>query len=40
VSAYGHLFPGMQAVSMDSLTAAYTRCVEGQETGEIIRAYQ
>jgi NAD(P)-dependent dehydrogenase (short-subunit alcohol dehydrogenase family) len=40
VATYGHLFPGMKAVSMDSLTDAYAQCVEGKGTGEIIRVYQ
>ncbi|MBD3886376.1 short chain dehydrogenase [Phormidium tenue FACHB-886] len=40
VTTYGHLFPGMKAVSMDSLTDAYTRCVEGKGTGEIVRVYR
>lgn len=37
---YGHLFPGMEPVSMPRLIAAYVRCIEGRHaTGEIIRAY-
>lgn len=37
---YGHLFPGMEPVSMPRLIAAYLRCIEGRNaTGEIIRAY-
>jgi NAD(P)-dependent dehydrogenase (short-subunit alcohol dehydrogenase family) len=39
-SAYGHLFPGMKAVAMDTLVEAYTRCVEGKGTGEIVRVYR
>jgi NAD(P)-dependent dehydrogenase (short-subunit alcohol dehydrogenase family) len=39
-SAYGHLFPGMNAVPMDTLVAAYSRCVEGSGTGEIVRVYR
>jgi NAD(P)-dependent dehydrogenase (short-subunit alcohol dehydrogenase family) len=39
-SAYGHLFPGMRAVSMDTLVDAYTRCIEGNGTGEIVRIYR
>lgn len=40
VTAYGHLFPGMPPVSVESLIAAYVRCIEGGRTGEIIRAYR
>ena len=36
---YGHLFPGMQPVSMADLIGAYLACVEGQSTGEIFRMY-
>lgn len=36
---YGHLFPGMQPVSMTDLIGAYLACVEGQRTGEIFRMY-
>jgi NAD(P)-dependent dehydrogenase (short-subunit alcohol dehydrogenase family) len=38
--AYGHLFPGMNAVPMETLVAAYSRCVEGAGTGEIVRVYR
>ncbi len=37
--AYGHLFPGMQPVPMDRLVDAYVECVEGADTGRIIRVY-
>jgi NAD(P)-dependent dehydrogenase (short-subunit alcohol dehydrogenase family) len=40
VRAYGNLFPGMKAVPMDTLVEAYTRCIEGMGTGEIIRVYR
>lgn len=39
VKDYGHLFPGMEPVSMRRLIAAYVRCVEGRRTGEILRVY-
>jgi NAD(P)-dependent dehydrogenase (short-subunit alcohol dehydrogenase family) len=39
-AAYGHLFPGMPAVAMDTLVAAYVRCIEGSGTGEIVRVYR
>lgn len=36
---YGHLFPDLQTVSMDTLVDHYVECVEGDATGRIIRAY-
>lgn len=38
--AYGHLFPSMKPVSMERLVAAYTGCVEGHQTGDIVRVYR
>ena len=37
--AFGDTFPGMRPVSMDDLVAEYVTCVEGRETGRIVRAY-
>ncbi|PST83407.1 short chain dehydrogenase [Pedobacter yulinensis] len=37
--AFGHLFPGLKAVSMEELVAAYVASVEGSESGRIYRAY-
>jgi NAD(P)-dependent dehydrogenase (short-subunit alcohol dehydrogenase family) len=39
VDSYGDMFPGLKPVSMASLVADYLRCIEGTESGEIIRAY-
>ena len=39
-AAYGHLFPGMAAVPMETLVAAYAHCIEGSATGEIVRVYR
>lgn len=39
VKDFGHLFPDLRVVSMATLVADYTRCIEGSETGQIIRAY-
>jgi NAD(P)-dependent dehydrogenase (short-subunit alcohol dehydrogenase family) len=36
---FGHLFPGLSAVSMAELVDHYLECVEGTATGQIIRAY-
>jgi NAD(P)-dependent dehydrogenase (short-subunit alcohol dehydrogenase family) len=38
--AYGHLFPGMPAVPMAKLVAAYVDCIEGNETGTVRRVYR
>ncbi|OBQ62222.1 short chain dehydrogenase [Mesorhizobium loti] len=40
VEDFGHLFPGMEPVAMERLIRAYANCVEGGETGGIIRAYR
>lgn len=39
VAAFGEQFPGMRPVAMDELVDHYLRCVEGEDTGRIIRAY-
>lgn len=39
VKDFSHLFPGMRPVPMDRLIEAYVGCVEGRETGEIVRVY-
>ncbi|GAB3447330.1 short chain dehydrogenase [Actinophytocola sediminis] len=39
VAAFGEHFPGMGSVPMDQLVEHYLRCVEGADSGEIIRAY-
>ena len=36
---FGHLFPGLRSVSMAELVDHYVECVQGTETGQIIRAY-
>jgi hypothetical protein len=36
---YAEQFPGMRPVPMDQLVDHYLQCVEGSETGRIIRAY-
>jgi NAD(P)-dependent dehydrogenase (short-subunit alcohol dehydrogenase family) len=36
---FGHLFPGLRAVSMADLVDRYVECVEGTATGQIVRAY-
>ncbi|HET6734086.1 short chain dehydrogenase [Mycobacterium sp.] len=36
---FGHLFPDLKPVSMDTLVGHYVGCVEGDATGGIIRAY-
>ena len=36
---FGHLFPGLKAVSMERIVKAYIRAVEGDIRGEIIRVY-
>lgn len=36
---FGDAFPGLRAVSMEDLVADYLKCIEGQENGQIIRAY-
>ena len=40
VDDFAHLFPGMSPVPMDRLIRAYIDCVEGGDTGRIIRAYR
>ncbi|MGV6871990.1 short chain dehydrogenase [Pseudochelatococcus sp. B33] len=39
IKDFGHLFPGMTPVPMDRLIEAYVGCVEGSETGGVIRMY-
>ena len=39
VDAYAEHFPGMRPVPMDQVVDHYLRCVEGNDTGRIIRAY-
>ena len=36
---FGHLFPGHNVVSMESVVKGYIRSVEGNKTGEVIRIY-
>ncbi|AYF76404.1 short chain dehydrogenase [Nocardia yunnanensis] len=37
--AFASSFPGMRPVSVDELVTHYLHCVEGDETGQIVRAY-
>ncbi|GII78112.1 short chain dehydrogenase [Sphaerisporangium rufum] len=37
--AFAQHFPGMRSVAMDELVGHYLRCVEGDDTGTVIRAY-
>jgi NAD(P)-dependent dehydrogenase (short-subunit alcohol dehydrogenase family) len=37
---YAHLFPGMPAVPMHKLTAAYTKTINENITGQILRVYE
>jgi hypothetical protein len=39
VDEYADLFPGLRSVSMDALIGHYIDCIEGDATGQIIRAY-
>ncbi|ALG10806.1 short chain dehydrogenase [Kibdelosporangium phytohabitans] len=39
VDAFDEHFPGMRPVSTDEVVAHYLRCVDGDDTGQIIRAY-
>jgi NAD(P)-dependent dehydrogenase (short-subunit alcohol dehydrogenase family) len=39
VDEYAELFPGLSAVSMGTLVGHYVDCIEGDATGQIIRAY-
>jgi hypothetical protein len=39
VDEYADLFPGLGSLSMDTLVGHYIGCIEGDATGEIIRAY-
>ena len=39
VEAFAEHFPGMRPVPVAELVGQYVRCVEGDETGNIIRAY-
>jgi NAD(P)-dependent dehydrogenase (short-subunit alcohol dehydrogenase family) len=39
VDEYADLFPGLSSVPMTTLVAHYVECVEGDATGQIIRAY-
>jgi hypothetical protein len=37
--AYGDSFPGIRTIEMDALVADYLSCIEGDQTGIIVRAY-
>jgi hypothetical protein len=39
VDEYADLFPGLSAVPMATLVQHYVTCIEGDATGQIIRAY-
>jgi hypothetical protein len=39
VDEYADLFPGLSSVSMATLVRHYLDCVEGDATGQVIRAY-
>lgn len=39
VGVFGSLFPGLKPVAMDTLVAHYLTCIEGRETGQVVRAY-
>jgi NAD(P)-dependent dehydrogenase (short-subunit alcohol dehydrogenase family) len=39
IDEYAALFPGLAAVPMDTLVGHYVDCIEGEATGQIIRAY-
>ena len=39
VNDYGHLFPGLQAVSMERIVDAFRETVESDFTGKILRVY-
>jgi NAD(P)-dependent dehydrogenase (short-subunit alcohol dehydrogenase family) len=39
VDAFAAHFPGLHPVPMDELVEHYLRCIEGDDTGRIIRAY-
>lgn len=39
VDTFGEAFADWPVVSMDELTRHYVACIEGQHTGDIIRAY-
>ncbi|MEV4129542.1 short chain dehydrogenase [Nocardia sp. NPDC049707] len=39
VDAFAGHFPGMRSVPMDELVDHYLRCIEGEDTGGVIRAY-
>ncbi|MFE9743965.1 short chain dehydrogenase [Saccharothrix saharensis] len=39
VDAFGEHFPGLRPVPTDELVDHYLRCVEGDGTGQVIRAY-
>jgi NAD(P)-dependent dehydrogenase (short-subunit alcohol dehydrogenase family) len=39
VDEYAALFPGLSSVPMDTLVGHYVDCIEGDATGQIIRAY-
>ncbi|WP_329079793.1 MULTISPECIES: short chain dehydrogenase [unclassified Streptosporangium] len=39
VATFGEHFPGMRPVAMDELVGHYLHCVEGDDTGGVIRAY-
>jgi NAD(P)-dependent dehydrogenase (short-subunit alcohol dehydrogenase family) len=39
VKDFGHLFPGLQPVSMDRIVKAFTKTVEDTVSGQILRVY-
>jgi hypothetical protein len=39
VDEYARLFPGLGSVPMATLVAHYVACIEGGDTGRIVRAY-
>lgn len=36
---HGPLFPGLAPVSMDRLITAYLDCIEGQQSGQVVKVY-
>jgi hypothetical protein len=39
VKDFGHLFPGLQPVSMNRIIKAFTKTVEDTMSGQILRVY-
>jgi NAD(P)-dependent dehydrogenase (short-subunit alcohol dehydrogenase family) len=37
---FGHMFPDLSTISMSQLIEYYVDCIEGDETGRIVRAYE